>query len=90
MNSNKDQKILEWAHYIVDNSATVRATGKEFNAAKSTVYLHVTTTLESLDAQLFKDVRKVLDINKAERSARGGAVTRKKYRYLRYGLIDAI
>ena len=90
MNSNKDQKILEWAHYIVDNSATVRATGKEFNAAKSTVHDHVTTTLKRLDSQLFYEVRNVLDTNKRERHIRGGRSTSKKYRYLRYGLTDAI
>ena len=88
INSDKESRIIDWAHFIVDTSATVRDTGREFNVSKSTVHFHVTTTLESLDAQLFRDVRKVLDINKAERAIRGGKATRKKYRYLRYGLTD--
>lgn len=88
INSDKESRIIDWAHFIVDTSATVRDTGREFNVPKSTVHLHVTTTLESLDAQLFKDVRKVLDINKAERSTRGGKVTSKKYRFRKSGLIE--
>jgi putative DeoR family transcriptional regulator (stage III sporulation protein D) len=88
INSDKESRIIDWANFIVDTSATVRDVGREFNVAKSTVHLHVTTTLESLDTQLFKDVRKVLDTNKAERAMRGGKVTRKKYRFRKYGLIE--
>ena len=65
--------------YIVKNGATVREAAKEFSISKSTVHKDVTEKLYIENRQLYKKVKAVLDINKAERHLRGGEATKKKY-----------
>ncbi|MBR5203111.1 MAG: sporulation transcriptional regulator SpoIIID [Clostridia bacterium] len=65
--------------YIVDNKTTVRATAKAFGISKSTVHMDVAKRLERYDPQLYLKVKKVLEINKAERHIRGGLATKEKY-----------
>ncbi len=67
------------AEYIVSHRATVRDTAKNFDVSKSTVHKDVTERLLSVDAVLFGEVKKILDVNLAERHLRGGIATRKKY-----------
>lgn len=74
------RRVYELANYIVTFSATVRQTALEFGVSKSTVHKDVVERLPDLDADLAKKVRRVLDINKAERHIRGGEATRKKYK----------
>ena len=74
-----DERVLEIAAYIVENNETVRGTAARFGCSKSTVHKYMTRRLEQLDPSLYCDVRKVLDVNKAERHIRGGMATRKKY-----------
>jgi putative DeoR family transcriptional regulator (stage III sporulation protein D) len=45
----------------------------------STVHKDITDRLDYLNPSLAKDVRRVLDVNKAERHIRGGMATREKY-----------
>ena len=66
--------------YIIDNAATVRETAKAFGISKSTVHTDVTERLKHTAPGLFRQVRKVLDVNKAERHIRGGNATRRKYK----------
>lgn len=65
--------------YIVENEATVRATAKAFGISKSTVHMDVAERLKKVNPYLYKEVRKVLEINKAERHIRGGKATKEKY-----------
>ena len=66
--------------YIVENSATVRAAAKVFKISKSTVHKDVTERLKRTQPALYKQVKKVLDLNKSERHIRGGMATRRKYK----------
>lgn len=65
--------------YIVKNKSTVRAAAKAFGISKSTVHTDVTVKLKNTNGELWREVRKVLDENKAERHIRGGRATREKY-----------
>lgn len=74
-----DRRVLEIAEYIVDHGETVRGAAAHFGCSKSTVHKYMTVRLEQLDPTLYAHVRKVLDVNKAERHIRGGRATRQKY-----------
>ena len=67
------------AHYIIDSKDTVRGAAKKFGISKSTVHKDVSERLKKINPALAKEVRKVLDLNKAERHIRGGMATKKKY-----------
>jgi len=75
-------RVLKTAEYIVEHMATVREAAKEFGVSKSTVHKDVHERLREVDGSLFHDVRKVLDVNKAERHLRGGNATRDKYKHV--------
>ena len=79
MKDTVEERAVELGAYIVENSATVRAAAKQFGVSKSTVHTDVSKRLERVNPQLFSEVRKVLDINKAQRHIRGGIATREKY-----------
>lgn len=74
-----EERVINIAWYIVDEGATVRQTAKAFGVSKSTVHKDITDRLSQIDPPLAKEVRKVLDVNKAERHIRGGLATREKY-----------
>jgi putative DeoR family transcriptional regulator (stage III sporulation protein D) len=74
-----EERCIILAKYIVTNKATVRATAKYFNISKSTVHKDVTLTLKSIEAELYAQVKQVLETNKSERHIRGGEATRQKY-----------
>ena len=75
-----EERAVEIAQYIIENKATVRAAAKKFGVSKSTVHMDVAQRLEKIDNHLFKEVREILDINKAQRHIRGGMATREKYK----------
>lgn len=74
-----EQRAVEVGEYIIRSRATVRETAKKFGISKSTVHKDLTDRLVSINPQLAKDVRKILEINKAERHIRGGLATKRKY-----------
>lgn len=78
-----EERVLELAHYILENKATVRAAAKKYNVSKSTVHKDITERLQVLDGMLAHRIQAVLDENKAERHIRGGIATREKYRRIR-------
>lgn len=80
MYTNIEQRACDLAVFIIDNKATVRAAAKEFGISKSTVHKDLTERLPRLNPGLYKQVRELLDINKAERHIRGGLATRMKYK----------
>ncbi len=75
-----EQRAVDLANYIIETNATVRSTAKHFGVSKSTVHKDVGTRLFEIDKPLYKNVKKVLDVNKSERHIRGGAATREKYK----------
>ncbi len=74
-----EERVIKIGMYIMDSNATVRQTAKEFGVSKSTVHKDVSERLELINPSLAAEVRKVLDINKAERHIRGGMATKEKY-----------
>ena len=74
------RRVLEITDHILETQATVRQTARLFNVSKSTVHKDVTERLPSINKQLARKVKKILDRNKAERHLRGGEATRRKYK----------
>lgn len=74
-----EERALEIGNYILNNKATVRHAAKKFGVSKSTVHKDVSERLMFVDPELAKEVRKILDVNKAERHIRGGLATKEKY-----------
>ena len=74
-----DERAIELAQYIIDSKDTVRGAAKKFGISKSTVHKDVSERLVKINSNLAKEVREVLDENKAERHIRGGMATKLKY-----------
>jgi len=74
-----EERACKLAVYIIENNATVRAAAKQFGISKSTVHKDLSLRLPACNKRLFTQVRKVLDINKAQRHIRGGQATKNKY-----------
>ena len=80
-----EERAVEVARYIIENNTTVRETAKRFGISKSTVHKDVSERLENINPFLAEEVRKILDINKAERHIRGGMATKEKYLHAHAG-----
>lgn len=78
-----EERIYAEANYILEHRATVRDAARALHAGKSTVHKDVTTRLETMNRTLARQVREVLDVNKAERHIRGGKATHDKYEAIR-------
>ena len=78
-----EARICEEAAYIVERNATVRDAAKALCVGKSTVHKDVTERLKNINPGLYRQVRCVLNVNKAERHIRGGKATHDKYALLR-------
>jgi putative DeoR family transcriptional regulator (stage III sporulation protein D) len=74
------KRVLEITNYILESTATVRQAASVFGVSKSTVHKDLTERLPLLNEEVAAEVKRVLDINKAERHIRGGEATRKKYK----------
>lgn len=79
MREDIEKRATEIGRYIVENNATVRQTATVFRVSKSTVHKDVTERLPAVNHALADEVRRVLDVNKAERHIRGGLATKEKY-----------
>lgn len=74
-----EERACQLAVYIIETGATVRGAAQHFGISKSTVHKDLSQRLPSLNRSLYAQVRRVLDINKAQRHIRGGLATREKY-----------
>ncbi len=74
-----EQRACELAVYIIETGATVRTAAQHFGISKSTVHKDLSQRLPHFNKSLYKQVRCILDENKAQRHIRGGIATRKKY-----------
>jgi len=72
-------RVMRLAEYIVETGDTVRGTSKIFGVSKSTIHKDVSQRLFEINPLLAKEVRRVLQKNKAERHLRGGKATQIKY-----------
>lgn len=80
MNGSEKERCVLLGEYVAAHRATVRCAAKEFGISKSTVHKDLTERLPRVNPGLYKQVRLLLDINKAERHIRGGLATRRKYK----------
>lgn len=79
MKGSVEERAVALGKYIVDTGSTVRGCAKKYGVSKSTVHKDVSDRLKFLDQDLYLQVKKVLEINKAERHIRGGIATKNKY-----------
>ncbi len=75
-----EERALELGNFIIENKTTVRAAAQTFGISKSTVHKDVTERLKKLNPSMAKQVKRILEENKAERHIRGGEATRIKYK----------
>lgn len=80
MDGTIEQRACDLAAYIIENGATVRSAAKHFGISKSTVHKDLSQRLPQCNKGLYRQVRSVLELNKAQRHIRGGMATREKYR----------
>ena len=71
------------AQYIIENNATVRQTGNHFGRSKSTIHHDMRVCLPHVNKSLATEVSQVLDVNRTERTMRGGLATKTKYEKMR-------
>lgn len=74
-----DDRATRLGEFIVENKATVRRAAKQFGVSKSTVHKDVSQRLKYIDSGLYREVKNVLAVNKAQRHIRGGMATKRKY-----------
>ncbi len=74
-----EQRVIEVSKYILATKATVRQVARFFGVSKSTVHKDVTERLPRVNQNLARQVKKVLEYNKAVRHLRGGEATRQKF-----------
>lgn len=79
MKYNIDERVLKAAELIVQKKSTIREVAKILNVSKSTIHNDLTQRLKKINKIMFKQVREILEKNKAERHIRGGEATKKKY-----------
>ncbi|MDW7651936.1 MAG: sporulation transcriptional regulator SpoIIID [Bacillota bacterium] len=75
-----EQRVLEISNYILETGATVRQVAQVFGVSKSTVHKDVTERLPYINRFIAREIKMILEKNKAERHLRGGEATRKKYK----------
>ena len=80
MSDTIEERACEVAVYMIETGATVRGAAQHFGISKSTVHKALSQRLPQDTHALYDQVRKVLDVNKAQRHIRGGMATRKKYK----------
>ena len=65
--------------FVVESGATVRCAAMRFGISKSTVHKDLSHKLKYYNSAMYKEVKEILEKNKAERHIRGGEATRRKY-----------
>ena len=77
---NLEQRAEQLALYLIENRTTVRAAAQKFGVSKSTVHKDLSERLPLYNRPLWRQVKEILEENKAQRHIRGGMATRRKYR----------
>ncbi len=77
MNGRDRAEVL--AEYVIETGDTVRGCAAHHGISKSTVHKDLAVKLRYTNAVLYSQVKKILELNKAERHIRGGEATRRKY-----------
>ena len=75
-----EKRALEIAQYIIETGSTVREAARSHKVSKSTVHKDMSERLPRINVQMYKQVKRILEKNKAERHIRGGKATYLKYK----------
>ena len=75
-----EERAVELGEYIIKSKSTVRNAAKKFGVSKSTVHKDVSERLKYVNPNLYKGVKTILELNKAQRHIRGGMATKRKYK----------
>ena len=75
-----EDRAFRLAVYMIENGGTVRAAAARYGVSKSTVHKDLTQRLPDFSPALYRQVKELLERNKAERHLRGGAATKRKYK----------
>ena len=81
MSDTIEDRACELAVYIIETGATIRNAARHFGISKSTVHKDLSQRLPQCNKNLYRQVRKILDANKAQRHIRGGLATKRKYQF---------
>ncbi len=76
---SKNDRVVDFANYIINNNATIRKTAIFFGYSKSTVHNDIQKKLKKINVNLYMHVKNVLQNNFLEKHLRGGESTRQKY-----------
>ena len=76
---SKNDRVIDFANYIINNNATIRKTANFFGYSKSTVHNDIQKKLKKINVNLYMYVKNVLQNNFLEKHLRGGESTRQKY-----------
>ena len=82
--NESEERCERLARYLIEHKSTVRETAKAFGISKSTVHKDITEKLLRVNLKLFKEVEKILQLNKQERHIRGGEATRRKFKNIKW------
>ena len=74
-----EERAVMLGEYISQSKATVREVARKFAVSKSTVHKDVAERLRYINPSLYKEVKTILELNKAQSHIRGGLATKKKY-----------
>jgi len=80
MKDHIQKRVLEIGDYILATKTTVRQAARVFGVSKSTVHKDMAERLPEINRELFEEIKKILELNKAERHIRGGEATKRKYK----------
>ena len=83
MKKSLEERAVMLGEYIFKNKTTVRKAAERFGVSKSTVHKDVSERLKSVNLNLYREVKKILEINKLERHISGGYATKSKYKLQR-------
>ena len=78
-----NKRVIDEASRMIETEKTIREIAKEFHVSKSTVHKDVSERIRKINPTLAKEVKTVLEENKAERHIRGGLATKLKYSNLK-------
>lgn len=84
MIDNLEERCRDLGRYMISHGCTIRQVAEAKRLSKSTVHKDLTERLPVYDRELYKEVRKQLGKNAAERHLRGGQATKKKYETMRF------
>lgn len=73
-----EERTIEEANFIIQTKCTIRACAAHFKVSKATVHRDMTDRLITLKPELYRQVRRILDDNFANKHIRGGEVTKNR------------